>query len=294
MYKETTLREKITVFSIFALIPLFVFTAVVIVPFVVGFIMTLTDWNGTSSVFRFIGFDNYRAAFSDNEFWTSLWFTVRYVFFTLILTNVVAFFLALLVTIGRKGQNFYRAGFFTPNLVGGIILGFVWQFIFSRVLVYFGKAWGLDFLSYSWLGDTTKAFWALVTVGVWQNAGYMMLIFIAGLMSIPSSLSEAANLDGAGPIQQLLRIKIPMMIPSFTICLFLTLQRSFMVYDTNLSLTKGGPYRATEIIAMHVYNDAFIYRNFGQGQAKAIMMFLIISLIVILQVRIMKKLEVDA
>ncbi|MFB5678898.1 carbohydrate ABC transporter permease [Paenibacillus terreus] len=294
MYKETTLREKIKVFSIFALIPLFVFTAVVIVPFVIGFIMTLTNWNGTSSVFRFIGFDNYKAAFSDNEFWTSLWLTVRYVFFTLILTNVVAFFLALLVTIGRKGQHFYRAGFFTPNLVGGIILGFVWQFIFSRVLIYFGKAWGLDFLSYSWLGDTTKAFWALVIVGVWQNAGYMMLIYIAGLMSIPSSLSEAANLDGAGSIQQLFRIKIPMMISSFTICLFLTLQRSFMVYDTNLSLTKGGPYRSTEIIAMHVYNDAFIYRNFGQGQAKAIMMFLIVSLIVILQVRVMKKLEVDA
>ncbi|MNC63870.1 Maltose transport system permease protein MalF [compost metagenome] len=113
-------------------------------------------------------------------------------------------------------------------------------------------------------------------------------------MSIPSSLSEAANLDGAGSFQQLFRIKIPMMISSFTICLFLTLQRSFMVYDTNLSLTKGGPYRSTEIIAMHVYDDAFIYRNFGPGQAKAIMLFLIVSLIVILQVRVMKRLEVDA
>ncbi|OMF28182.1 carbohydrate ABC transporter permease [Paenibacillus sp. FSL H8-0259] len=294
MYKETTLKKKITVFSIFALIPLFVFTAVVIVPFIIGFVMTLTNWNGTSSVFQFIGFNNYKAAFSDNQFWVSLWLTIRYVFFTLILTNIVAFFLALLVTAGRKGQHFFRAGFFTPNLVGGIILGFVWQFIFARVLVYFGKTWGLDIFTYSWLGDTTKAFWALVIVGVWQNAGYMMLIYIAGLMSIPSSLSEAANLDGAGSFQQLFRIKIPMMISSFTICLFLTLQRSFMVYDTNLSLTKGGPYRSTEIIAMHVYDDAFIYRNFGSGQAKAIMLFLIVSLIVTLQVRVMKRMEVDA
>jgi raffinose/stachyose/melibiose transport system permease protein len=220
--------------------------------------------------------------------------TFKYTFWALLLTNVIAFALALLVTSGFKGQNFFRMGFFTPNLIGGVILGFIWQFIFTRILVYIGDGVGSELLANSWLADPKMALWALVLVGVWQNSGYMMLLYIAGLTGIPESLTEAASLDGANNWQILRKIKIPMMLPAFTTSIFLTLQRSFMVYDTNLSLTKGGPYRSTEMISMHVYNEAFLYQNYGTGQAKAIILFLIVAAIALTQVGIMKRKEVEA
>lgn len=295
MYNEKKLLDKLKVVGTFALIPLFAFFVVMILPLILGVAMTFTTWTGFSgSLLDFRGFENYAIAFSDSRFWDTMFITFKYVVFTLVLTNVIAFGLALLVTSGMKGQNFFRMGFFTPNLIGGIILGFIWQFIFTRVIVYFGEATGLAIFSSSWLADPNKAFWTLVIVGVWQSSGYMMLIYIAGLMGINKSLLEAADLDGASPWQQMLKIKIPLMIPAFTISLFLTLQRSFLVYDVNLSLTNGGPFRSTELIAMHVYNDAFLYQNFGSGQAKALILFVIVAAIAITQVRIMKKMEVEA
>ncbi|ASA24046.1 carbohydrate ABC transporter permease [Paenibacillus donghaensis] len=294
MYNEKTFSSKLKVFMIFGFVPLFAFITVIVIPFLIGIFMTFTNWNGSSSSFDFMGLSNYTAAFSDPVFWTSMWTTLKYVLITLVLTNVVAFALALLVTSGLKGQNFFRAGFFTPNLIGGIILGFVWQFIFSRVMTYAGTQLDWGFLSASWLGDPDKALWALIVVGVWQNAGYMMLIYVAGLGGISDSLLEAASLDGAKFWRQLFSVKIPLMVPAFTISLFLTLQRSFMVYDTNLSLTKGGPFRSTELIAMHVYNEAFVYQNFGPGQAKAFILFAVVAFIAIMQVSMMKKVEVEA
>lgn len=294
MYNEKGFFQKLKIFSMFALIPLFAFVVVVIAPFILGIFMTFTNSTGSTLSFEFIGFENYRSAFTDANFWASLGITFKYTLYSLILTNVIAFGLALLVTSGMKGQNGFRMGFFTPNLIGGIILGFIWQFIFTRVIVSFGEMFDLEIFSSSWLADPNKAFWTLVIVGVWQSSGYMMLIYIAGLMGIDKSLMEAATLDGATAWQQLLRIKIPLMIPSFTISLFLTLQRSFMVYDTNLSLTRGGPFRSTELIAMHVYNEAFLYQNFGPGQAKALVLFLVVAVVAIAQVSIMKKMEVES
>jgi raffinose/stachyose/melibiose transport system permease protein len=294
MYKEKKLTERLKVFGTFAFIPLFAFVTVVAIPFLLGIYMTFTNSTGASLSFEFAGLDNYISAFSDSNFWSSLWLTSKYVVFTLVLTNVMAFGLALIVTSGLKSQNFFRIGFFTPNLIGGIILGFIWQFIFSKVLVSIGTSLNFEIFSASWLADPSKAFWTLVIVGVWQSSGYMMLIYIAGLMGISKSLLEAADLDGASAWQQLIRIKIPLMIPSFTISLFLTLQRSFMVYDTNLSLTSGGPFRSTELISMHVYNEAFLYQNYGSGQAKAIVLFLIVAAVAITQVSIMKKMEVES
>ncbi|MDQ0338543.1 raffinose/stachyose/melibiose transport system permease protein [Caldalkalibacillus uzonensis] len=294
MYGERTLLERVKVFSLFAFIPLFAFTAVVMIPFSLGVVMTFTDWAGVSTSITFKGLENYQIAFSDPNFVASLFITLRYVLYTLVLTNVIAFGLALLVTSGMKGQNFFRMGFFTPNLIGGIILGFIWQFIFSRVIVYLGEVLNLQMFSSSWLADPQKAFWTLVIVGVWQSSGYMMLIYIAGLTGIPKSLLEAAEIDGASKWQQLIRIKVPLMITAFTISVFLTLQRSFVVYEVNLSLTNGGPFRSTELLSMHVYNEAFLYQNFGPGQAKAFILFLIVATIAIIQVRAMKKLEVEA
>lgn len=291
-------RSKFSVkgkmFLLFAAIPIFVFLTVIIVPFLLGIYMTLTKSTGTNISTEFIGFKNYTDAFKDPIFWDSLKLTFQYTFWSLILTNVIAFCLALIVTSGFKGQNFFRMGFFTPNLIGGVILGFIWQFIFARILIYIGQGTGIELLSNSWLSDPKMALWALIIVGVWQNSGYMMLLYIAGLSGIPNSLVEAASLDGANNWQILKNIKLPMMIPSFTISIFLTLQKSFMVYDTNLSLTKGGPYRSTEMISMHVYNDAFLYQNYGTGQAKAVILFLIVASIAVTQVVVMKRMEVEA
>ncbi|WP_054954824.1 carbohydrate ABC transporter permease [Paenibacillus dakarensis] len=294
MYSEKGFINKFKVFALFGAVPLFVFLSVVIVPFLLGIFMTITNSTGTDISTEFVGLQNYMAAFKDQKFWESMSLTFQYTFWSLIITNVVAFLLALLVTSGMKGQNFFRMGFFTPNLIGGVILGFIWQFVFSRILVYVGTSMEIGIFSGSWLSDPSTALWALIIVGVWQNSGYMMLLYIAGLTGIPKSLIEAASLDGASYWRTLTRIRIPMMIPSFTISIFLTLQRSFMVYDTNLSLTKGGPYRSTEMISMHVYNEAFLYQNYGTGQAKAIILFLVVAAIAVTQVVIMKRKEVEA
>jgi raffinose/stachyose/melibiose transport system permease protein len=295
MYNEKKTIDKLKVFLTFGLIPVFVFSVVVLLPILTGIGMTFTTWTGFSgSLLEFVGIENYKEAFVDTRFWGSLGTTLRYVFYTLIFTNTIAFGLALLVTSGMKGQNFFRMGFFTPNLIGGIILGFIWQFIFSRVMIYFGDFLNIDILSSSWLAGPDTSFWALVIVSVWQNSGYMMLIYIAGLMGINKSLLEAADLDGASTWRQMWNIKVPLMIPSFTISLFLTLQRSFLVFDVNLSLTNGGPFRSTELIAMHIYNEAFLYQNYGSGQAKAFILFIIVAIIAVTQVGIMKKLEVES
>lgn len=294
MYSEKTIVQKIKTFGVFGAIPVFVFVTVVIIPFFLGIYMTVTKSTGTDISTEFVGLKNYTDAFSDAEFWHSLILTFNYTFWSLILTNVLAFSLALMVTSGFKGQNFFRMGFFTPNLIGGVILGFIWQFIFARILISVGGNLGIGIFENSWLSDPKMALWALVIVSVWQNSGYMMLLYIAGLAGIPKPLTEAAALDGANSWQILRKIKLPMMLPSFTISIFLTLQKSFMVYDTNLSLTKGGPYRSTELISMHVYNDAFLYQNYGTGQAKAIVLFLIVATVALTQVAIMKRKEVEA
>ena len=294
MYTQKKMSEKLRIFGIFAAVPVFVFLSVVIIPFLLGLYMTVTESTGTNISTEFVGLKNYVDAFKDSGFWDSIILTFKYTFWSLILTNLSAFILALMVTSGFKGQNFFRMGFFTPNLIGGVILGFIWQFIFSRILVFAGESFGIPIFEGSWLSDPKMALWALVIVGVWQNSGYMMLLYIAGLTGIPKSLIEAASLDGANNWQILSKIKLPMMVPSFTISIFLTLQRGFMVYDTNLSLTKGGPYRSTELISMHVYNDAFLYQNYGTGQAKAIILFVIVATIALTQVAIMKRKEVEA
>ena len=294
MYSSKSISEKMKVFGLFAAIPVFVFITVIIIPFLLGIYMTVTNSTGTDISTEFVGLRNYINAFSDSGFWDSIILTFKYTFWSLILTNIIGFALAMMVTSGFKGQNFFRMGFFTPNLIGGVILGFIWQFIFSRILVFAGEGLGWSLFESSWLSDPKMALWALVIVGIWQNSGYMMLLYIAGLTGIPASLTEAASLDGANDWQILTKIKLPMMVPSFTISIFLTLQRGFMVYDTNLSLTKGGPYRSTELISMHVYNDAFLYQNYGTGQAKAIVLFVIVAAIALTQVLVMKRKEVEA
>lgn len=287
-------RNKGKDFCIFALLGLLFFAAVVIVPFLYGVYLTFTDWNGVSQVKHFIGLRNYAGVIKDTQFWTALLLTFKYVIVVVILVNVLAFAIAFLLTRGIKGQNFFRAGFFTPNLIGGIVLGYIWQFVFSRVFVNIGEATGFGVFEISWLSEPDKAFAAMVLVTVWQLSGYMILIYVAGFMGLSEDVMEAASLDGAAGFAKLRYIILPLMMSSVTICLFLTLSRAFMVYDVNLSLTAGGPYGSTEMAAMHVYEKAFTSRQFGVGQAEALILFVVVACISGLQVYLTKKKEVEA
>lgn len=281
-------------FCMFALPGMFCFFAVVIIPFLYGVYLTFTNWNGVSDTKNFIGLTNFAGVVADKQFWSSLLLTFKYVIVVVILVNVIAFAIAYLLTRGIKGQNFFRAGFFTPNLIGGIVLGYIWQFVFSRVFVNIGESTGLGLFEISWLSEPNRAFAALILVSVWQLSGYMILIYVAGFMGLSEDVMEAASIDGASGFAKLKNIVLPLMMSSITICLFLTLSRAFMVYDLNLSLTSGGPYGTTQMAAMHVYEKAFTSRQFGVGQAEALILFIVVACISGLQVYLTKKQEVEA
>lgn len=294
MITEKGLWNRLRLRLLFTGPTLFAFLAVMIVPFLYGIYLTFTNWDGISTTSSLVGFQNYISVFQDTVFWKSFLLTLKYVFITVVLINVVAFLLAYVLTSGLKGQSLFRAGFFIPNLVGGIVLGFVWQFIFSNVLVYLGKEMSIPLFSASWLADPDKAFWAMIIVTVWQYAGYMMVIYVAGLMNVPKDILEAASIDGASLPTKMRKMVLPLMVPSFIVCIFLSLQRGFMVYDLNISLTKGGPFKSTEMVSMHVYEKAFLSRDYGVGQAEAFVLFLLVAIITIAQVYFSKKLEVEA
>ncbi len=289
-----TMSFKTKQFLMFAGVTTFIFCAVVIVPFLYGLYLTFTSWDGVSVTKPFVGMANYASTFADADFWKALARTAVYSVISVILVNVVAFILAFLVTSGVKGQNFFRAGFFVPNLIGGIVLGYIWKFVFNRAFVALGQSLSIGFLSTSWLATTNGAMLCLIIVSVWQYAGYMMLIYVAGFMSVSNDVIEAAKIDGCTNMQTIVHISVPLMVSSFVQCLFLTITRCFMVYDVNLSLTKGEPFNSSVMAAMHVYNTAFTYKNYGTGQAEALVLFVVCAVVGVLQVYIGKKAEVSA
>ncbi|WP_320163689.1 sugar ABC transporter permease [uncultured Trichococcus sp.] len=266
---------------------------VLFIPLMTGTYYSLTDWNG-NTVGEFIGFDNYIRAFQDQGFIDSLVFTAKFSFVSVMLINVIALMLATLVTqnLGRWNTVF-RTVFFMPNLIGGIILGFIWQFIFNKAFESIGDLTNIEFFK-GWLDTPETGFWGLVILFVWQMSGYMMLIYISFLNNIPEEILEAANMDGASPLQTFIRIKLPMLMPAFTVTLFLTLSNAFKIYDQNLALTQGGPYNSTQMAAMNIYNEAFSMRNMGFAQSKAIIFLIIIVVISIIQISITRKKEISA
>ncbi len=288
------MRSKRTTkkFLKFAAAPLSIFTIVLVIPFVNGFYYTFTDWDGFEST-KLVGISNYTKSFQDPTFWSTLRFTSLFVVVSLIAVNVVAFGLALIVTSKLRSRNILRTFFFVPNLIGGVILGVIWQFIFNSALVSLANKYDWTLFKESWLQDTNKAFWALIIVTVWQSSGYMMIVYITGLVSIETEVLEASQIDGASPMRTLLSIKIPLMAQAFTIALFLTLRAGFMAYDVNVALTGGGPFRTTELISMHIFQDAFLNGNFGTGQSKAVVMFLVVAMAALVQVSISKRYEVQ-
>ena len=284
--------RKTKKFLKFAGIPLVIFTIVLIVPFVNGVYYTFTDWDGFE-VTKLVGFENYADSFVDPKFWVTLRFTALFVVVSLVLVNVVAFGLALIVTSKLRSKNFLRTFFFVPNLIGGVVLGVIWQFIFNSAIVSLANKYDWELFKQSWLQDTNKAFWALIIVTVWQSSGYMMIVYITGLVSIENDVLEASQIDGASPLRTLFLIKIPLMAQAFTIALFLTLRSGFMAYDVNVALTDGGPFRTTELISLHIFQDAFLEGDFGTGQSKAVIMFLVVALAALVQVTISKRYEVQ-
>ncbi len=292
--KTNTMSYKCKQFLMFAGVTTAVFVAVVIVPFIYGIYLTLTSWDGVSKEKPFVGLANYAATFADGAYWQAMGRTFLYSVIAVVLVNVVAFVLAFLVTSGVKGQNFFRAGFFTPNLIGGIVLGYIWKFVFNRAFVALGTSLSIGPLSSSWLATTGGAMLCLIIVSVWQYAGYMMLIYVAGFMSVSEDVLEAARIDGCTNTQSIVYVSVPLMMSSFVQCLFLTVTRCFMVYDVNLSLTNGEPFNSSVMAAMHVYNQAFTYKNFGVGQAEALILFVVCAVVGVLQVYVGKKGEVSA
>lgn len=275
----------------FILPSVIVISIIILIPLLLGIGTSLTNSDGYQAVFT--GLENYQRLFKDQQFLSSLWFTLRFSFVAVILINAIGLGLALLVTqkLG-KISTIFRTIFFMPNLIGGIILGFIWQFIFVRAFEGIASATGISFFS-SWLSDSTTGFWALVIVFLWQMSGYIMIVYISFLANIPGELLEAGQMDGANNWQAFWKIKFPMLAPAFTISLFLTLANAFKVYDVNLALTNGAPYGSTEMVAMNIYNTAFYQYEQGYAQAKAIVFLLLIAAISLTQIFLTRRKEVD-
>ena len=257
-----------------------------IAPFAMGVYLSFCKFTTVTDA-KFIGFSNYLKIFTDASFVHALWYTAIFTVVTVVLINVLAFAVALLLTKGFRGTNIFRTVFFMPNLIGGIILGYIWQLLLNGVLLYMNRT-----LTYS----SVYGFWGLVILMCWQQIGYMMIIYIAGLQSIPNDYLEAARIDGATDRQILWRIKIPNVMPSITICLFLSLTNGFKLFDQNLALTGGEPGHLTEMLALNIYNTFYgrsgpAWR--GYGQAKAVIFCILVIVISLIQLRATRSKEVQ-
>ena len=281
---EKTIRKYWPVF----LLPTFAaFVIGFIIPFAQGVYLSFCKFQTVDKA-TFIGFSNYLKAFQDPLFSASFWMTVRFTVVSTLLINVLALTVALLLTRQIKGTNLFRTVFFMPNLIGGIVLGYIWQILFNCVLSLLGK----PLLTL----DANYGYWCLIILMCWQQIGYMMIIYIAGLQSIPNDYMEAANIDGANAWQTLWKVKIPNLMPSITICLFLSLTNSFKLFDQNLALTGGEPAHASELIALNIYNT-FYFRAGPQwkgiGQAKAVIFCIMVVIISLIQLRATRSKEVQ-
>lgn len=273
-------------YTLFTFPLMMTFFIVVIVPFAIGIGLSFVEWDGLAKhAMTFVGFENYARVFADTRFLQSAGRTTIFTLISVMSVNIVGIVFALIVTTKLKTANIARTMLFVPYLIGGLILGYIWKSVFSEF--FLSIDWG------NWLTDKTKAMAAMIIVTTWQMAGYVMIVYITGIMAIPDDVLEAASVDGASFLQTLFKIKFPLLMPSFTICLFLTLSNCFKVYDVNIALTGAGPNYQSEMFSLNIYNEIFDLSNFGYGQAKAIIFFLIIALITMVQVKVTKSKEVS-
>ena len=272
-------------FPVFVLPTLLAFTIGFIVPFIMGVYLSFCKFTTVTDA-KFVGLQNYVKIFTeDGTFGHALWYTTAFTVVSVVLINVIGFAVALLLTKKIKGTNIFRTVFFMPNLIGGIILGYVWQLLLNGLLLQINKT-----LTYS----SVYGFWGLVILMCWQQIGYMMIIYIAGIQNIPGELIEAAQIDGANKGQLLKHVIIPMVMPSITICTFLTLTNGFKLFDQNLALTNGGPDKMSEMLALNIYNTFYGRTGWeGVGQAKAVIFFIIVAVIALAQNRLTRTKEVQ-
>jgi raffinose/stachyose/melibiose transport system permease protein len=278
-------KMPIAYYAFFTLPTLIAFVISFLIPFLLGIYLSFTRFT-TVTDSQWVGLSNYIRAFTDDKnFLNAAIFTVKFAVVSIVLINILAFSLALLLTRKLKGTNIFRTVFFMPNLIGGIVLGYVWQLIINGVLINFG----VD-ITYS----ADYGFWGLVVLMNWQMVGYMMVIYIAGIQTISPELIEAAKIDGANSWQMLYGITIPLVMPAFTICTFLTVTNSFKLFDQNLALTAGAPARESAMLALDIFNTFYGRNGYeGVGQAKAVMFFLFVALVVLLQLRFSMSKEVE-
>lgn len=272
-------------YAFFTLPTIIAFVIAFLVPFILGIFLSFTKFTTVTDA-TWVGLSNYVRAFTeDRNFFNALVFTVKFAVVSVVLINFLAFLLALLLTRSIKGTNAFRTVFFMPNLIGGIVLGYIWQLIINGILINFG----VD-ITYS----ATYGFWGLVVLMNWQMVGYMMVIYIAGIQNIPTELIEAAKIDGAGSLDIIKSVTVPMVMPAVTISTFLTLTNSFKLFDQNLALTAGAPARASSMLALDIFNTFYGRNGYeGVGQAKAVVFTILVAVIVLIQLRLSRTREVE-
>ena len=271
-------------FPIFVLPTLIAFSFAFIIPFVMGVYLSFCKFKTITNA-QFVGLENYIKIFADKDFVNAFGFTLKFSVVSIITINVFAFILALALTRKIKGTNLFRTVFFMPNLIGGIILGYIWQQMINAVLLKYET---------TLVANPTYGFWGLVILMNWQMIGYMMNIYVAGLQNVPTDLIEAAQIDGATSLQTLFKVKIPMVMPSITICLFLTVSNSFKLFDQNLALTAGAPSKKTAMLALDIYNTFYGRNGYeGVGQAKAVLFFIVVAVIALGQLVLTRRKEVE-
>ena len=271
-------------FPIFVLPTLIAFSFAFIIPFVMGVYLSFCKFKTITNA-QFVGLENYIKIFADKDFVNAFGFTLKFSVVSIITINVFSFILALALTRKIKGTNLFRTVFFMPNLIGGIILGYIWQQMINAVLLKYET---------TLVANPTYGFWGLVILMNWQMIGYMMIIYVAGLQNVPTDLIEAAQIDGATSLQTLFKVKIPMVMPSITICLFLTVSNSFKLFDQNLALTAGAPSKKTAMLALDIYNTFYGRNGYeGVGQAKAVLFFIVVAVIALGQLVLTRRKEVE-
>lgn len=300
VYSYPTKKHRTIINILFLLPSILAFSMTVIIPFILGVFYSFTDWNGIT-LNSFIGFDNYKDFFKSPEYIHSFMATLIFTILNMLLVNIIALGLSLLVTSKIKGRNIYRAGFFIPNLIGGIVLGYIWQFIFNYVVTDIAVALNIKSLSQSLLSLPNQAIFSIIIVSTWQYAGYIMMIYVTAIQGVPTSVIEAAKMDGAHGFKCIKKIIVPLIANSFTICIFLTLVNSFKQFDLNYAITNGGPSKlfmgkaifSTELLALNIYKTAFTRNNMAVAQAKAVVFFILLAFVSLLQVYFSKKKEVE-
>ncbi|MBJ2356547.1 carbohydrate ABC transporter permease [Sphaerochaeta sp. S2] len=286
--------SRAMVFTGFTLPALVAILISVEIPFLMSVFSSFTKWNGLDRAQTFIGLENYKELILDDlDMWKAFGFTLRLTLGSVIVTNITALLLAVLLDSDLKGKNTLRAAYYVPNIISLIIIGYIWRFIFSAGFESFYQITGLEFFMFSWLGDVKLVYFSVLMVSVWHSLGFYLVVYIAGLQTVPRDLIEAAMIDGASAVGRFFRVTLPLIMPSITVSVFHSLSNGLKAFDVIFSLTNGGPGNSTTTIALDIYRTAFVINRFGYGTAKSVILFLIILILSLFQVRMFKQREVE-